>query len=69
VYTKVSFSWNIVRGLGAHQNLKNLPVGQERDIFRTMQTENYSTDDHHTAQLFWAWRGLPATDFLVAKNP
>jgi hypothetical protein len=42
------------RGLGAPQNLKNLPVGQERDIFKTVQTENYSTDDHHTAQLFCA---------------
>jgi hypothetical protein len=31
--------------LGAALNLKNLPVGQERDIFKAVQTENYSTDD------------------------
>jgi methyl coenzyme M reductase subunit C-like uncharacterized protein (methanogenesis marker protein 7) len=40
------------RGLGGAPNLINLPVGQERDIFKTVQTENYSTDDHHSAQLF-----------------
>jgi hypothetical protein len=28
------------RGLGAPPNLKNLPVGQERDIFKTVQTKN-----------------------------
>jgi hypothetical protein len=41
------------RGLGAPQNLKKLPIGQERDIFKMEQTKNYSTDDHHSAQLFW----------------
>jgi hypothetical protein len=33
------------RGLVAPRNLKNLPVDQERDIFKTVQTENYSADD------------------------
>jgi hypothetical protein len=40
------------RGLGAPPNLKNLLVGQERDILKTEQTKNYSTDDHHSAPLF-----------------
>jgi hypothetical protein len=40
------------QGLGSVPNLKNLPVGQERDIFKTVQSENYSTDDLHCAQLF-----------------
>jgi hypothetical protein len=33
-----SFSWNTVRGLLGDPNLKNLPVGQERNIFKTVQT-------------------------------
>jgi hypothetical protein len=37
--------------LGGTQNVKNGPVGHERDIFRTVETENFSTDDHHTVQL------------------
>jgi hypothetical protein len=69
VCTEVSFSRNIVGGLGAPPNLKNLPVGQERDIFKTVQTENYSTDDLCSAQLFCGWRALPATKIWIAKNP
>jgi hypothetical protein len=50
VCIEVSFSRNIVGGLGMPLNLKILPLGQQRDILKTAQTENYSTDGHRTAQ-------------------
>jgi hypothetical protein len=52
VCTEVRFSQNIVGKLGMPPNLKNVPVGQECDIFKAVQTEDISTDGHHTAQLF-----------------
>jgi hypothetical protein len=42
---RAKLSRNIVGGLEAPPNLKNLPVDQERDILKTVQTKNYSTDD------------------------
>jgi hypothetical protein len=57
------------RGLGAPSNLKNLPIGQERDIFETVKTKNYSTNDLCRAQLFYGWRALPATKIWIPKNP
>jgi hypothetical protein len=39
-----------VRGLEVPPNLKNLPAGHRRDIYKTDWTENHSTSNHHTAQ-------------------
>lgn len=46
------------RGLGVPPNLKNLPVGQESPMFKTVQMGNYWTDGRQMAHLFCAWRGL-----------
>jgi hypothetical protein len=53
VCTEVSFPGVLLVARG-DPNLKKLTVGQERDMFRTVQTENYSNDGHRTTQLFCA---------------
>jgi hypothetical protein len=49
----VILSPKIVRALWGAPNLKNLSVGDMRDIYKTIQMANHSTDSHHTAQLFF----------------
>jgi hypothetical protein len=56
-WTDLSFSPNIVYclgTLGAAKSEKNLPVNLELNVFKLVQTENYSTVDHHAAQSFCA---------------
>lgn len=47
---------HLVQGKDVHMttDLRNLPVGLKRDIFRKVRAENYSTDDRHNAQLFFS---------------
>lgn len=67
------------QGRGVPQNVKNVPVSQERHIFKTVQTESFSTGGHHTMQpccarqglyhrhKFWFWKILYMMELCSSK--
>jgi hypothetical protein len=68
VCTEVSFSREYCRGAWSCPQSENLLLGQERDVFKMVQTENYSTDGHHTAQSFCARRAYHRQKFGFEKS-
>jgi hypothetical protein len=55
------------RGFGGAPKSEKFTIGQGRDIFKTVQTGKYSSNDLCSAQLFCGWRVLPATRIWIAK--
>lgn len=56
----------ILSGARGAPNLENLPVGQECNILKTVQMENYMTDGHHSSQSFFT--RLPTKIGVVYKS-